>query len=103
MPPASSRPYVIHLTPGHAPLGALGYVGAARELVAQMAESDLALDEIVVASGSGHTHGGLLFGLRALGCTVPVTGVCVRRAAVRAHLGPVPRDRLNARGRAGGR
>jgi D-cysteine desulfhydrase family pyridoxal phosphate-dependent enzyme len=75
------RPYVIHLAPGHAPLGALGYVDAARELVGQMAESGLALDEIVVASGSGHTHGGLLFGLRALGCTVPVIGVCVRRAA----------------------
>ena len=38
-------------------------------------------DEIVVASGSGHTHGGLLFGLRALGSPVRVTGVCVRRSA----------------------
>ena len=75
------RPYIIHLAPGHLPLGALGYVDAARELVGQMADSDLALDEIVIASGSGHTHGGLLFGLRALGCEVPVTGVCVRRAA----------------------
>lgn len=74
------RPYIIHLAPGHLPLGALGYVDAARELVGQMAESDLAFDEIVVASGSGHTHGGLLLGLRALGCDVPVTRVCVRRA-----------------------
>jgi len=75
------RPYVIHLAPGHAPLGALGYVVAAREILAQIAERNLAIDEIVVASGSGHTHGGLLFGLRALGSDITVTGACVRRDA----------------------
>src|SRR5262249_52876218 len=40
---------------------------------------DLAFDEIAIASGSGQTHAGLLFGLRALACPVRVTGVCVRR------------------------
>ncbi len=75
------RPYIIHLGPGHKPLGALGYVVAAREILAQMTDGDLAFDEIVVASGSGNTHAGLLFGLRALGCPVRVTGVCVRRRA----------------------
>ncbi len=75
------RPYIIHLAPGHPPIGALGYVEAARELVGQMAEQELKIDEIVIASGSGHTHGGLLFGLRALGCGIPVTGICVRRDA----------------------
>ncbi len=75
------RPYVIPLAPGHAPLGALGYVDAAREILAQAAAQELALDEIVVSSGSGHTHGGLLFGLRALGCAARVIGVCVRRPA----------------------
>ncbi|MCH8155823.1 MAG: D-cysteine desulfhydrase family protein [Proteobacteria bacterium] len=75
------RPYVIPLAPGHAPLGALGYVDAAREILAQAAAQDLAFDEIVVSSGSGHTHGGLLFGLRALGCPARVTGICVRRPA----------------------
>ncbi len=75
------RPYVIPLAPGHAPLGALGYVDAAREILAQVAAQGLNLDEVVVSSGSGHTHGGLLFGLRALGCPVRVTGVCVRRPA----------------------
>ncbi len=76
------RPYVVPLAPGHKPLGALGYVVAAREILAQMREQDLALDEVVVSSGSGNTHAGLLFGLRALGCRVPVTGICVRRPAV---------------------
>lgn len=74
-------PYIIHLSPGHAPLGALGYVDAARELLSQCAEDGIELDEVVLASGSGHTHGGMLFGLRALGCPVRVTGVCVRRDA----------------------
>lgn len=74
-------PYIIHLAPGHPPLGALGYVDAARELLSQCAEQGIALDEMVLASGSGHTHGGMLFGLRALGSPLPVTGVCVRRDA----------------------
>ena len=34
-----------------------------------------------MGSGSGATHAGLLFGLRALGSDIPVTGVCVRRDA----------------------
>ncbi len=75
------RPYIIHLSPGHAPLGALGYVDAARELVAQCEAAGIALSEVVLASGSGHTHGGMLFGLRALGHEARVTGVCVRRDA----------------------
>ncbi|MCP5028703.1 MAG: D-cysteine desulfhydrase family protein [Actinomycetia bacterium] len=75
------RPYVIHLAPGHAPLGALGYVVAAGEILQQVEAGAPNFDEVVVASGSGHTHAGLLFGLRALGCAVPVTGVCVRRDA----------------------
>lgn len=73
--------YVIHLAPGHRPLGALGYLVAARELLDQMAGDSLVIDEIVVASGSGNTHAGLLFRLRTLGCRIPVSGVCVRRGA----------------------
>ena len=75
------RPYIIPLGPGHPPLGALGYVVAAQELLEQMASRRISIDEVVVPSGSGHTHGGLLFGLRALGSQVRVTGVCVRRNA----------------------
>ena len=75
------RPYVIHLGVNHPPLGALGYVVAAQELMSQMAERDLGFDRVVVASGSALTHGGLLVGLRAHGSDVPVTGICVRRGA----------------------
>ena len=76
------RPYIIPLSPGHPPLGALGYVVAAHELLQQIEADNLSVDEIVVASGSGTTHSGLLFGLRALGSSITVTGICVRRDAV---------------------
>lgn len=75
------RPYVIPLAPDRPPLGALGYIDAARELAEQIPEIDDALDAVVVGSGSGMTHSGLLFGLRAAGRRVQVIGVCVRRPA----------------------
>ncbi len=81
-------PYIIHLAPGHKPLGALGYVVCARETLAQIESAGLKVDEFVVPSGSGTTHAGFLFGLRALGCDKPVTGICVRRDAT------AQRDRL---------
>jgi D-cysteine desulfhydrase family pyridoxal phosphate-dependent enzyme len=72
-------PYVIPLGADSAPTGALGYVAAALELV----EADLPpFDDIIVSSGSALTHAGLLLGLRALGDTTPVYGICVRRDAV---------------------
>ena len=74
------NPYVIHLALGHPPLGALGYVQAAREILEQQQTQGLQIDEIVVASGSGQTHAGLLYGLRSEGSELPVIGVCVRRA-----------------------
>ncbi len=71
-------PYVIPLGLNNPPLGALGYMKAAEEILQQ----DDAFDCMVVASGSGLTHFGLLAGLRALGCNTPVHGICVRRDAV---------------------
>jgi len=85
------RPYVVPLAPGHKPLGALGYVDAAREILGQARRQSLRIDEIVVASGSGSTHSGLLFGLRALASAIRVTGICVRRAA------DIQRDRILSR------
>ncbi|MEM7293230.1 MAG: D-cysteine desulfhydrase family protein [Pseudomonadota bacterium] len=75
------KTYIIPLAPNHKPLGALGYVVAANELLQQFAAMDLEVDEIAVGSGSGNTHGGILFGLRALGSSIAVRGVCVRRDA----------------------
>ncbi len=75
------RPFIIPLSPGHPPKGALGYVVAAREVLSQAKTRDLAFDEFIVPSGSGHTHAGFLFGMKAAGVKAPVTGICVRRNA----------------------
>ena len=87
------KPYVIHLSEGHPPLGALGYVDAAHEILRQRDDFDV----YVVASGSGSTHAGLLAGLRGAGSKARVIGSCVRREA--AMQGPRIRrviDRLAA-------
>ena len=76
-----SRPYIIPLGPSHDPLGALGYIDAAAELLTQLDQRALQIDHLVVTSGSGSTHAGLLFGLRALGSQIHVFGVCPRRDA----------------------
>lgn len=75
-------PYVIPLAGTHIPLGSLGYVDCAEELLIQVSERNIPLDAIVCASGSGTTHAGLLAGLRASGQNVPVYGICVRRDQV---------------------
>ena len=77
------RPYVIRSAPGHPPLGGLGYVAAAEEIVDQARSLGIRFDAVVCASGSALTHAGLLVGLRALGERVPVLGICVRRDADR--------------------
>ena len=75
------RPYVIHLAPAHPPLGALGYVIAAGEVLAQARALDIAFDAVVCPTGSALTHAGILVGVRAQGETIPVYGICVRRDA----------------------
>lgn len=71
------NPYVIPLGLDHPPLGALGYVAGASELVSQIDGFDVA----VVPSGSGATHAGFLTGLRLEESTAEVFGICVRRDA----------------------
>jgi len=75
------RPYIIPLSIDHVPLGAIGYVVAAKEIVAQAAEQNLTIGAVVTPSGSASTHAGLVTGLRAAGATMPVIGICVRRDA----------------------
>lgn len=73
------KPYVIHLGPNHPQLGSLGYILAANEIIQEAKQMEITFNQIAVATGSGATHAGLLFGLRALGDQTPVTGICVRR------------------------
>ncbi len=80
------EPYVIHLGEGHRPLGALGYVGAAGEILTQAEQQGMSLDAVVVPSGSGATHAGLLVGFAAAGRgDIAVHGICVRRNAEAQH------------------
>ncbi len=75
------KPYVIHLGIDYPPWGGLGYVDAGREIVAQANSMDIQFNSIVVASGSGLTHAGLLAGMHATGDTTPIFGICVRRGS----------------------
>ncbi len=64
---------------GSNPVGALGYVNAALELVAEANERSLRIDHLVHATGSAGTQAGLLVGFEATHSGIPVTGICVSR------------------------
>lgn len=71
------KPYVIP-GGGSNPIGALGYVDCAREIVVQADEMDLEVHRIVTATGSAGTHAGLVAGLAVMGADIPVLGIGVR-------------------------
>ena len=71
---------------GSNPVGALGYVSCAQELMQQADEMGLRIDLLVTATGSAGTHAGLLVGLHGINAGVPVLGIGVR----------LPKDRQEA-------
>ena len=73
------KPYLLTLSPDTKPLGALGYIRCAGEILDQLNNQKQSVEKIVVASGSAATHVGILLGLRLLGSEIPVHGICVRR------------------------
>jgi D-cysteine desulfhydrase family pyridoxal phosphate-dependent enzyme len=91
-------PYVIHLSSDYPSIGALGYVAGAIELAQQIQSRNITLSAIVVPSGSGATHAGMLYGMRALGISTPIIGACVRRSAseqvhrIRTHCDSMARQ-----------
>lgn len=86
---AGRRPYPIP-TGGSNPIGALGYVEAAGELLDQAARMGLEIDEILHPSGSAGTQAGLVVGLAARGRPIPVLGFSVGKP--RAELEPIVLD-----------
>jgi D-cysteine desulfhydrase/L-cysteate sulfo-lyase len=78
---AGGKAFVIPLSNAHTPYGALGYVDGAEELMGQLNERQIEPVRFIVPTGSASTHTGFLLGVRALGSTIPVHGVCVRRDA----------------------
>ena len=71
------RPYVIPGGGSNA-IGALGYVNAALELVAQANARGLRIDRLIHATGSAGTQAGLVAGLAAMNSAIPVLGIGVR-------------------------
>lgn len=73
---AGGKPYLV---PGGAsnPVGALGYVNCAMELLQQADESGLSIDHLVTATGSAGTQAGLIVGLRAMHSDMPLLGIGV--------------------------
>lgn len=70
-------PYIIP-GGGSNEIGALGYVNAALELLAQANDTGLQIDHLVHATGSAGTQAGLVTGLAACNSGIPVLGVGVR-------------------------
>jgi D-cysteine desulfhydrase len=99
---------------GSNPLGALGYVSCAEEILAQSYDLGIRLDHIVCASGSTGTHAGLICGLVGNNSHIPLTGINVRRtreeqepnvyklaqevAALLGIAGGIPREAITALG-----
>ncbi len=77
---AGRHAYVIPVG-GSTPLGALGYVACAREILAQGMESGVAFDRVFCASGSAGTQAGLVAGMIGGGSDARVTGICVSRSS----------------------
>ena len=70
------KPYVV---PGGASnaIGALGYVNCAIELLAQASDAGIVVDRLVTATGSAGTQAGLVVGLKATNCGIPLLGIGV--------------------------
>lgn len=73
------RPYIIP-GGGSNPIGALGYVTCALEMVNQFNTLDLRVDCVVHATGSAGTQAGLVVGLEGTRSQIPVLGIGVRAA-----------------------
>jgi L-cysteate sulfo-lyase len=71
------KPYAIP-GGGSNPIGALGYVNAALELVTQANDLGLRIDHVVHATGSSGTQAGLITGLAGIRSGVPLLGIGVR-------------------------
>ena len=69
-------PYIIP-GGGSCPVGALGYVNAALELLHQSVAMGLEIDHVVHATGSAGTQAGLVTGLVSLNSGIPVLGIGV--------------------------
>ena len=68
-------PYVIPAGASY-PVGAIAYVNAMLELLAQARKNGFKVDALVHAAGSGGTQAGLVLANKALGSKVKLLGIC---------------------------
>lgn len=89
----------VYFIPGGAStaLGASGYAAAVLELLGQCARQRLSFDSLVVASGSGGTHAGLLAGKALFGFPGAILGMSTRHpsALQKPHIESLARKTLN--------
>jgi len=64
---------------GSNPIGAMGYVACAEEILTQLFDRGLKIDRVVCASGSTGTHAGLVTGFHGNNANLPVIGINVSR------------------------
>jgi len=70
------KPYIIP-GGGSNPIGALGYINCAMELVGQLNDRSLRIDHLVLATGSAGTQAGLVVGMEGTRSGIPVLGISV--------------------------
>jgi len=73
---SGETPYIIP-GGGSNPIGALGYVDCALELIVQANNQDLIIDHVVHATGSAGTQAGLIVGLKGMHSGIPLLGIGV--------------------------
>ncbi len=73
---AGGKPYLVPVGASN-PVGALGYVNCAIELLQQADESGFSIDQLITATGSAGTQAGLIVGLRAMQSDMPLLGIGV--------------------------
>ena len=97
------KPYIIPGGGSNA-LGGLGYAACAFEIVEQAGAMDLAIDAVVLPSGSGGTQGGLVAGLAALNSGIQAVGIDIDAdtAGVAARVRNVAEGTLDLLGVDGG-
>lgn len=71
---SGKTPYIIP-SGGSNPIGAIAYANAMLEITSQAVEMNLEINHVAFSSGSGGTHGGLLFGAKALNFQGKILGI----------------------------
>lgn len=68
------NPYIIPLGASN-PIGAAGYINAMEEVFLQLQATETSIDRILLLSGSGGTHVGMLIGAKLLSWDVKLEGI----------------------------